>query len=104
MRATVDFETKSESDLPKCGAWAYSEHPSTDIICVGYAIDDGEVQTWWPGKGDESIHDLFSHIEKSWCVEAHNVAFERSLINGGTPWPWLNTTPSLLPWPSSRMS
>jgi len=91
MRATVDFETKSEIDLPKCGAWAYSEHPSTDIICVGYAIDDGEVQTWWPGKGDESIHDLFSHIEKSHCVEAHNVAFERSL--------WQNVMIPRYGWP-----
>jgi len=43
---TIDFETKSEADLPKVGAWAYSEHPTTDAICVAYGIGDGPIQTW----------------------------------------------------------
>ena len=88
---TIDVETKSEADLPKVGAWAYSEHPTTDAICVAYGIGDGPIQTWWPGKGDKYIHDLFLHIEKSHCVEAHNVAFERSI--------WQNVMTPRYGWP-----
>lgn len=32
----LDFETKSEADLKKVGAWLYSEHPTTDILCIGF--------------------------------------------------------------------
>ena len=50
---TIDFETKSHADLPKVGSWAYSEDPTTDIICVAYGIDRAPIQTWWPGKDCE---------------------------------------------------
>lgn len=33
----LDFETYSEVDIKKVGAWAYSCHPSTEIICMGSA-------------------------------------------------------------------
>ena len=34
-RIFVDFETRSEADLKKVGGILYSEHPSTDILCLG---------------------------------------------------------------------
>ena len=47
---TIDFETKSYADLPKVGTWAYSEDPTTEVICVAYGVDSKPIQTWWPGK------------------------------------------------------
>jgi DNA polymerase len=35
----LDFETRSEADIWRCGAWAYAEHPSTRILCLAYAVD-----------------------------------------------------------------
>lgn len=46
MKNHLDFETRSEADLKKVGAWAYLSHPSTDIICLGWAIGDGPVQIY----------------------------------------------------------
>lgn len=36
----LDFETYSEADLKNIGAWAYSKHPTTEVICMAYTIDD----------------------------------------------------------------
>lgn len=99
---TFDFETKSFADLPKVGAWAYSEDPTTDVICCAYGIDHEPIQTWWPGKelendeqswgpefwADEQAdyprttmpYDLWlALIASRYEIEAHNVAFERSI-------------------------
>ncbi len=44
MNIHLDFETRSEVDIRKSGAWVYATHPSTEVLCMAYAIDDGEVQ------------------------------------------------------------
>lgn len=78
---THDFETKSYADLKKVGAWAYSEDPTTEVICLCYAIDDGEIQEWWPGKNptDDMPADLSAARVSGFEFEAHNVAFEISI-------------------------
>jgi DNA polymerase len=86
---TFDFETKSCADLQKVGAWVYSEHPSTDVVCACWAIGQGEIQSWWPGKGGMP-RDLKDAIERGELVEAHNVAFERSI--------WMNVTAPRYGW------
>jgi len=40
IKTSVDFETYSEANLMKVGAWAYSVHPSTEALFLAYA--DGE--------------------------------------------------------------
>ncbi len=79
---TIDFETKSYADLKKVGTWAYSEDPTTDVICLCWGIDDEEIGEWWPGMNeDDSImpRDLYMAITTGATVEAHNVAFEISI-------------------------
>ena len=46
MTVILDFETRSEADLKKVGAWAYSEHPSTEVICACWALDDELIREW----------------------------------------------------------
>lgn len=41
MRINLDFETYSECDIRRAGAWAYSAHPSTRVICMAFAVDAG---------------------------------------------------------------
>lgn len=45
----LDFETFSEADIKKVGAWAYANHPSTEVLCCAYAEDGHEPCLWLPG-------------------------------------------------------
>lgn len=74
---TGDFETKSEADLVKVGAWQYSLDPSTEVICLCYKIGDGKIKDWWPGQPPP--YDLFEALEDGAVFEAHNVSFEKAI-------------------------
>ena len=91
---TLDFETKSEADLTKVGAWAYSEHPSTDVICACWAADDGPIDAWVPGVTNPSLWDMFDLLGQGEPVEAHNYAFELSI--------WINVLCRKYGWPDPR--
>jgi len=66
----IDFETASECDLPERGVYNYARDPSTRVLCMAWALDDGEVQVWTPG--EPFPFDPSGHV-----VMAHNAAFER---------------------------
>jgi DNA polymerase bacteriophage-type len=74
MKIHVDFETYSEADLNTVGAYRYACHQSTGIWCMGYAIDGGDVQIWYPG---EPVPEEFFHDHATYF--AHNVMFERCI-------------------------
>jgi DNA polymerase len=44
-----DIETCSRCDLKECGSFIYSISPSTDVLCLCFAVDNGEIQVWKPG-------------------------------------------------------
>ncbi len=46
----VDVETCGVLDLTKVGPARYATDPRTRVRCLSYAIDDGPVRTWVPGK------------------------------------------------------
>ena len=49
IQVSFDFETYSECDLKECGAWVYSQHPSTEVICMAYAYCGKPPVLWLPG-------------------------------------------------------
>ena len=67
----LDFETRSECDLKTAGVYNYARHPTTEVLCMSYAVDDGPVQTWRPG---QLLPVLTTQIR------AHNAAFERLIF------------------------
>jgi DNA polymerase bacteriophage-type len=78
----IDYETRSECNLIKEGAYRYATHPSTEIICMGWAFDDDPVQVWVPGR-DPFPYEVLDHIKagvRASC-HAHNAAFERLITN-----------------------
>ncbi len=77
VNITIDFETYSEANLKKVGAWKYSEHPSTDIICMSWAIDDGPVEVHDPEYPFPK--ELRCALLLSATVEAHGSMFERAI-------------------------
>jgi len=69
----LDFESRSECDLPARGSYNYARHPSTQVLCMAYAIDDGDVELWTP---DQPFpREILSHQ-----IRAHNAAFERLIL------------------------
>lgn len=81
----IDFETFSEADLKKSGAWVYAEDPSTDIICMSWSIDDMDKPDLWT-PGEPFPKKLRAAIEAGAPVEAHNVLFEMCIWNAvGVP-------------------
>lgn len=78
----IDYETRSEVNLPRAGLWAYAKHKSTRVLCVAYAIGDGPVFTWHPGQS--TAHPDFVRLKKLFANErqrfnAFNANFERAI-------------------------
>ena len=67
----IDFETRSACDLKTAGVYNYAQHGSTEVLCMAYAIDDGEVQLWTEGP----LPDFAGHQIRAW-----NAAFERLIF------------------------
>lgn len=86
---TGDFETRSALPI-KAGAWAYSEHPSTQILCFCWSYDDDpleEVHVWHrahPAFGIEQSpfpQELADRVAAGEIFEAHNSFFEFCIWN-----------------------
>ena len=70
-----DFETRSRCDLRTRGVYNYAQHGSTEVLCMSYAFDDEEVETWVPGQPfPERVYKYTGQIR------AHNAAFERLIF------------------------
>jgi DNA polymerase len=73
-RVHLDFEAFSEVSIKKVGTCRYAEHPSTEVLCAAYALDDGKPRVWVPG--DPHPRELFEWIEDGALVHAWNVEME----------------------------
>jgi DNA polymerase len=73
-----DIETRSTVNLEIAGAWRYASDPTTEVLCLAYAVDDGDPQIWAPG---DPIPESFitAAADSSWHVVAHNYQFERAI-------------------------
>jgi DNA polymerase len=76
MTLWVDFETRSACDLKIAGVYNYAQHGTTEVLCMSYAFDDDEVETWTP---DQPFPRwlLSRHLGH---IYAHNAAFERLIF------------------------
>jgi DNA polymerase len=71
----LDYESRSRCDLKARGAYNYSRDASTQILCLSYAFDDEDVQTWLPGQPfPQRISD---HFKNGGQIRAHNAGFDR---------------------------
>ena len=79
MPAYVDFETRSTVDIKKTGAAVYAAHSTTEVLCMAYAIDDGEVKLW--KRFSPFPKELLDYISQGNIVSAHNAPFEFAIWN-----------------------
>ena len=87
-RITMDFETFSEADIKKVGNWKYSEHPSTIVLCLYWAVNHEATQCWI--EGDPLPVKLFKAMQEVDEIEAHNMSFEYSI--------WVNVCVPKMSW------
>jgi len=90
----IDFESASACDLKKSGAWVYAEHPTTEILCLGYSIDGSEPRILTPFNSFKE----YTHLEFRKAVDdpdamfvAHNAFFEKCI--------WRNIMVPVYGWP-----
>ena len=79
----LDYETFSEADLKKVGAWRYAFDPSTEILCMALAEEDEEPVVWRADNKWKSPQELIRFQEMmeqiqdgSTLIYAHNAGFE----------------------------
>ena len=82
MKIHFDFETYSESDIRKTGAWQYAMHPTTEVQCMAYSIDDQKPVLWLP---KEPIPDWVTDPKTE--LHAWNSFFEWVIWTHVLKWP-----------------
>jgi len=84
----IDFETRSEIDLRKTNPYVYSCHDSTTALCCAFKIlaitNEGHLFEYptrlWIEDDIFCPDDLEQAIERGFLVWAHNVFFERCIL------------------------
>ena len=80
MRLILDYETRSELKLPAVGPSKYSKHQSTEILCMGYKIENEPAKIWLPGQRLPSDFKE-AYLDPSFKIVAHNSMFEFCITN-----------------------
>ncbi|MGD9724373.1 MAG: hypothetical protein AB7U76_24300 [Pirellulales bacterium] len=89
MFAPIDFETFSECDLKKAGAWKYAQDPSTEVLMMAWAIGFEAPQLWLPGMSFPER--LRQHIARGGLLDAHGSTFEEAI--------WTEVCSPRMGWP-----
>ena len=76
MKVNLDFETRSSVDLKESGLDNYARDSSTEVICMAYSIDGGEVKLWIPG---ETVPSFM--FEPTTEFHAWNAYFEYKIMH-----------------------
>ena len=71
----IDFESRSHCDLKAKGVYNYVQDGTTQVLCMSYAFDDEDVQTWLPSQPfPERVR------QHTGLIYAWNAAFERLIF------------------------
>ncbi len=89
-RLTIDFETRSESDLKRQGAYKYSRHTSTRATCLALKQHGNKtvqlIPFEWINQPWARLPETFrkqwtNYISDDWEFSAHNAFFEICIYN-----------------------
>lgn len=79
---SIDLETYSDVDLPKCGVYKYAESPQFEILLFAYSVDGGEVQAVDLAGGEKIPPEILSAITDNIATKwAFNANFERVCLS-----------------------
>lgn len=80
----VDIESRSVADLPKVGARYYALHPTTEILCLSWAVGEDPPELWFPGDPAPKAFRLPCRW-LAWNAEFEIAMFEYIMIKHGFP-------------------
>ena len=78
-RLFYDYETSSRADLKKVGVDVYSRHPTTKVLMLAWAVDDGPVDQWFPHQRKMPSALLEMLLDPSIKKSAFNHPFELAI-------------------------
>lgn len=88
-RLYIDFETRSACDIKKHGAWVYSEHPTTEVLCLATKWAGQQAQVFIPHP--HPVDHVPRMLEQADEIIAHNASFELAI--------WMNVCVKKYGWP-----
>lgn len=92
MKLTIDFESRSACDIKKHGAWVYSEHPTTEVLCMAFKAGGfPNSLTYYSGVMSAFRKEVHKLIAGATTIEAHNAQFEYAI--------WTNVCVKKYGWP-----
>jgi DNA polymerase bacteriophage-type len=73
-----DYETRGLLDLKAVGVHLYAADSRTEVLCCGFAVDDGPVKLWTPG---QPVPPEFIEAASNpdWTAVAHAASFEMAI-------------------------
>jgi Toprim domain-containing protein len=74
-----DYETRSTIDLGDVGPSRYACDPTTEVLCLAYAVDDGPIRIWLPGVEPIPKPFITAARNPKWFVVAHGDGFESAI-------------------------
>lgn len=79
LRVIQDFETASACDLKSCGAAAYAEHWSTEVLCDVWQLEGGnDFGVWCPGLPEYASLDALRELaERPDVIFVSHASFEQ---------------------------
>lgn len=75
----IDFESRSEEDIWAAGAWIYAKDPSTEVLCLCFALGDEEPTLISMDEltlAPQLYPELFDRIQAGVPISAFNAFFE----------------------------
>jgi DNA polymerase len=75
----IDTELYSELDVGLVSYVKYASHPSTRVLVIAFAVDDGPVKLWHLGD-PVPVEARRAASKLDWNVVAHNAVFDRIML------------------------
>ena len=93
----LDIESRSQCDLIKSGLARYARDLTTEVICISYAFDEGEVKTWF-AEDEPFPQELIEYFNSGQTIYAQNASFERNMFDFVISNDYEFTPPKLEQW------
>lgn len=79
---SIDIETYSSVNLPKCGVYKYSESPDFEILLFGYSADGSDVAVIDLAQGERLSQEIIDALTDDSVIKwAFNANFERICLS-----------------------
>lgn len=79
---SIDIETYSDVNLPKCGVYKYAESPAFEILLFGYSADGSDVTVIDLAQGERLPREIIDALTDDTVIKwAFNANFERVCLS-----------------------